>query len=88
MQTYMKRDERKSEVIQTLLGLVCGEKKRLTCHEIARRMGMKASTHLRHILYEMVESGVVVFEVVQHRPHVQKVVFSIPDVSINQKELF
>lgn len=75
MAKYLSRNERKAEIVSVLLGRVGTTPKRMSVTQLARAMGMRASTHLRQICYELYEDGAVRVEIVQHRSNMDKAVF-------------
>lgn len=52
--TYLSRDERKQQVIAVVARLSKGGPSLLSSAQIARHMGIKNSTYLREILYDLV----------------------------------
>jgi hypothetical protein len=50
-----------------------------TSYEIARALGMTPSQHLRHMLYELYEEGMVLQSTAPHRGNQFKFVFVIAD---------
>lgn len=72
---YHSRSNRKRQILtQIFLAWLKGH--RLTAHEIASRVGLVPSQHLRQILYEMVTEGYLYCKPVAHRPHITKMLFS------------
>jgi hypothetical protein len=73
---YARRHQRKNEVLQVMYQAWL-QGRRLTTHDIADRVGLRPSQHLRAILNEMVVEGVLSAFPVPHRPHVTKIVYSM-----------
>lgn len=62
-----------------------------TSYEIAHACGMKPTQHLRGILEELYQEGVVLIELVPHRKNVSKSAYTVADNarwSIDYKEMF
>jgi len=73
---YRDRDSRKRQIItQVYLAWLQGRK--LTTHQIADRVGLLPSSHLRQMLYEMTTAGLLTMQIISHRPHINKSVYSI-----------
>lgn len=49
----------------------------LTCYAIAKAIGLTPSEHLRGILEELIDEGVVVYRIAPHRPGISKVQYNI-----------
>lgn len=49
----------------------------MTCYQIAKRIGLTPSEHLRGILEELIDEGVVEYRIVPHRPELSKVQYAI-----------
>lgn len=49
----------------------------LSCYQIAHKIGLTPSQHLRGILEELIEEEVVSYRIVPHRPNQSKVQYNI-----------
>jgi len=70
-QKQYSREERKDQIFEAVSQAFSG----LTSYGIAKRIGMSVSPHLRSIIAEMVDSGELEWEEVDHRPNRTKFVF-------------
>lgn len=84
---YRSRNERLGEIV-TVLGGGAAKGEKMTVHQLAKRMGMRASTHLRKMVYELIDSGVVRCEIADHRPNTQKLLLTLANPYPAQLELF
>lgn len=73
---YRARIDRKCQIISHLY-LAWLQGRKLTVNQIADRVGLKPSSHLRKMLYEMVTQGTITVQIVSHRPNMNKSLFSV-----------
>lgn len=79
---YMRRDERIRAIVNAALGHRQVGTKTFTVYKMAKWLGMSPSTHLRKIMMELEQAGVLELRVEAHRANVEKAVFRLSDAAL------